>query len=88
MKLTFDNLEIKCRNSAEVGLKIYAMEAMRAMQEKEPEMAGCWTACIIEFDDLQPEFTFGSIAQLRDRDCWIYVEQPQAEQNRVKLLGA
>lgn len=41
-------------------LEVYAKSVMCRMRKADPEFADCWTACLITFDNLQPEFQFGS----------------------------
>lgn len=74
MKIDYDKTEIEAGDLIEV-LETYAKAVMYRMQKAEPDLDYCWTACLITFSQLQPEFQFGSAGDL-DEDDGIYVEQP------------
>ena len=80
MQLHYDQKTIECNESLADGLKDYALKVLKEMQETEPGFADCWTACLIEFEELQPEFSWGSIEDINSDDGGIYVELPLPEQ--------
>ena len=75
MKAKYDDIEIDV-SDVQHGLINYAKAVLFRMQKSDPEFAGCWTACIIDFNGLNPDFTWGSIEDLIDTKCNnnIYVE--------------
>lgn len=64
------NLETLCHN-----LEVYAKGVMQKMQKADPEFADCWSACLITFDGIQPNFEWGSMEDLDD-EYGVYIEMP------------
>lgn len=62
MKIKYDEIEIEIDT---MPLQQYAMSVMGKMQEADKEFADCWTGCAINFEDLQPEFHFGAIEDMK-----------------------
>lgn len=59
MEILYDGISIQVGDLVR-HLEFYAKAVMCRMRRAEPELADCWTACLITFDNLQPEFQFGS----------------------------
>ena len=57
------------------GLATYVKAVLWRMQKADPKYENCWTACVITFNGLQPEFTWGSIEDI-EKDEGIYIEVP------------
>jgi hypothetical protein len=78
MKLKYDDIEIEV-NGEPKGLTDYARSVLYKMQKADAGMADCWTACIITMNELNPDFTWGSIDDLSSYERSennIYVELP------------
>lgn len=78
MKLKYDDVEIELTGKS-TGLEQFAKAVLHKMQKADADWADCWTACLITFDDLNPDFTWGSIEDLsypRETNKGIYVELP------------
>lgn len=78
MKIKYDETVIEVNEGTLKGLKLYAANVMQSMQKAEPEFAECWTACLITFDELRPEFQFGSKEDI-GKDDGILVHCPLTE---------
>lgn len=74
MKIKYDDIAIDGEDLILI-LESYAKLVLEKMQKADPELADCWTACSITFNDLQPEFTWGSIEDI-DSEDGVYVELP------------
>jgi hypothetical protein len=75
MEIKYDQIKFEADDFIIAGLEKYAKNILRKMQEVDPEFAECWTACNITFDELQPNFVWGSIEDI-DEDVGIYVALP------------
>ena len=74
MKIKYDDKAIDGEDLILI-LEAYAKLVLEKMQKADPEYADCWTACSITFNDLQPEFTWGSNEDISSEDG-VYVEVP------------
>jgi hypothetical protein len=77
MWIKYDDISIDAKDLIP-HLESYAKAVLLKMQKADKELAYCWTACSITFNDLQPEFTWGSIEDI-DSEDGIYVEMPLPE---------
>lgn len=78
MEINYDGIGIEAGDLVR-HLETYAKSVMCRMRNAEPEYADCWTACLITFDQLQPEFQFGSKEDL-SKDDGILVLCPYVEE--------
>lgn len=75
MKIKYDeDIEIEVEDLI-THLETYAKAVMYRMQKVDTEFADCWTACLITFKGLQPEFEFGD-AEHVDDEGGVYIELP------------
>ncbi len=74
MEIKYDDKTIEV-DDLTCHLKTYAVGVLAKMQKFDPEYKDCWTACSITFNELQPEFCWGSIEDIGTEDG-IYVELP------------
>ena len=75
--ISYDGMKIDVSDLI-AHLETYAKAVLWRMQKSDKEFKGCWTACVINFNELQPEFNWGSIEDMKRMDG-IYVELPLPE---------
>lgn len=75
MYIDYDGTKIDCDEGMLEALKKYAKSVLEKMQKADPDYDECWTACVITFEGLQPEFTYGAIEDL-DKFDGVFVEVP------------
>ena len=75
MKIKYDEgVEVEIEDLI-THLETYAKAVMYRMQKADADFSECWTACLITFNGLQPEFTYGSTEDV-DAEGGVYVEMP------------
>ena len=75
MKIKYDDdIEIEVEDLI-THLEAYAKAVMYRMQKADTEFSGCWTACLITFNGVNPEFEFGNTEDVDD-EGGVYVELP------------